>query len=795
MKTLFTIVISLVCFSLTIKAQQQKPSSQTQTIRGVVFDKQSQTQLPGANITLVGSNPLKGSVSDGEGRFKITEVQPGRFDLKISYLGYKEIVMPNVVVTSGKEVVLEIGMEENINSLQEVVVSGNKKNETNNEMVSVSGRSFSMEEVNRYAGGRSDPSRLAANFAGVSSPDDSRNDIVIRGNSPTGVLWRIEGLNVPNPNHFSTIGTTGGPVSAINTNVIKNSDFFTSAFPSEYGNANAGVFDLGFRTGNSEKREHTFQIGALTGIEAMTEGPINKQKGSSYLIAYRYSFTGVAQKLGIPIGTAATPFYQDISFKINGGQTKFGKFTLFGLGAKSHIDFLHTKIDSSDLFANPSKDSYFTSDIGIIGLKHFIKVNERSYVNTVIGATYNGSNYLEDNVATAIKPLERNVENKTSQLHYSINSSFNSKVNSKLFIKTGIISEVINLVLNARAKDSNAVWKKYWDFNDYTLLNQAYVQAKYRFTDKLILNIGLHTQLLTLNNSTSIEPRVGFKYQLNPKHSLSLGYGMHSQMQPTDVYFYRTLNTDGTYESNNKNLDFTRSQHFVIGYDVLPVKDWRIKTEVYYQLLSNIPVTQTPSSFSMLNAGASFLPNDQDNLKNAGTGSNYGAELTIEKFFSKGYYVLMTGTLYESKYKGSDNVERNTAFNGKFVYNILGGKDFKIGKEKRNVISLGIKMTQAGGRFYTPVDLAASQAINSQVLQGDAYAFTQRNPDFFRLDIKAGFTLNSKKIKLSQSWSLDIQNVTNNKNVFAQRYNPVNNSINTAYQIGFFPNFVYKIQF
>ena len=150
-----------------------------------------------------------------------------------------------------------------------------------------------MEEVNRYAGGRSDPSRLAANFAGVSSPDDSRNDIVIRGNSPTGVLWRIEGLNVPNPNHFSTIGTTGGPFSAINTNVLKNSDFFTSAFPSEYGNANAGVFDLGFRSGNSDKREHTIQFGALTGLEAMTEGPINKSKGSSYLIAYRYSFTGI----------------------------------------------------------------------------------------------------------------------------------------------------------------------------------------------------------------------------------------------------------------------------------------------------------------------------------------------------------------------------------------------------------------------------------------------------------------------------------------------------------------------
>jgi hypothetical protein len=398
-------------------------------------------------------------------------------------------------------------------------------------------------------------------------------------------------------------------------------------------------------------------------------------------------------------------------------------------------------------------------------------------------------------VATDIKPKERNVENKTGQVHYSINSSFNSKINSRLFIKVGVISEVINLLLDARMRDSLNNWKQYWDFNDYTVLNQVYAQAKYRFSEKLTLNAGMHSQWLTLNNSTSVEPRVGLKYQINNKHSLSAGYGMHSQMQPIDVYFYRNRKADGTYELTNEKLGFTTSQHFVLGYDVLPVKDWRIKTEVYYQMLANVPVTILPGSYSMLNAGASFLPNDQANLKNGGTGRNYGAELTIEKFFSKGYYVLLTGTVYESKYKGSDGIERNTAFNNNYVYNVLGGKDFKVGKEKRNVISLGIKMTQAGGRYYTPVNLPASQAVGYQVLQGDDQAFTQRNPDFFRLDIKTGFTLNSKTRKLSQSVFFDIQNVTNHKNVFAQRYNPVTNKVNTAYQIGFFPNFIYKVQF
>ncbi len=788
-------ITTFTLFILFVYTNKIFSQNNTQTVKGTVIDKQAQIGLPGVNVVLLNTNPLKAGVTDANGKFKIADVTPGRYDIKINFIGYKEVVMPNVVVTSGKEVSLDVGMEESVSSLNEIEVTASKKNETNNELTSVSGRSFSMEEVNRYAGGRSDPARLAANFAGVSSPDDSRNDIVIRGNSPSGVLWRIEGLNIPNPNHFSTVGSTGGPVSAINTNVLKNSDFFTSAFPSEYGNANAGVFDLGFRNGNADKREHTIQLGALTGLEAMTEGPINKEKGSSYLIAYRYSFTGFAQALGLNIGTTATPFYQDLSFKFNSGTSKLGKFTLFGLGAKSKIDFSHNKIDSTDLFADPTADSYFTSDIGLIGLKHFIRVNDKSYFNTIIGATYSASDFNQDSISKLDSKPKRVLENKATRYNYSVNTSFNSKINSKLFFKIGAIGELINLDLNYRDRSGSSDWLQIWDYKDKTTLLQGYAHAKYNFTDKLNLNVGVHSQFLTLNNSWSVEPRLGLKYQLNQKNTISAGYGLHSQMQAIDVYFYRQIQADGSYNQSNKNLDFTRSQHFVLGYDLLPAKSWRIKTEVYYQYLFNVPVNNYASSYSILNSGASFNPFDQSNLVNKGTGDNYGLELTIEKFYSKGYYGLITGTLYESKYKGSNGKEYNTAFNGNYVYNILVGKEFKLGKAKRNSFTIDLKMTQAGGRHYTPIDVEASKLAKQEVLKGDDFAYTARNPDFFRLDFKSGFTFNSKKSKLSQSIYFDIQNVTNNKNVFAQRYNPITNNVNTSYQIGLFPNFVYKIQF
>jgi hypothetical protein len=783
----------LLFSTLLLLTQSLFAQVKTQTIKGTVTDKQSLQTIPGVLVQIPESDPAKMTRTDVNGNFKLEGITPGRYSLKFNYSGYKEVFISNVIVSAGKETVIDIPLEESITELNAVTVNAKKKT-MNNELTSVSGRSFSMEEVNRYAGGRSDPARLASNFAGVSSPDDSRNDLVIRGNSPIGVLWRIEGLNISNPNHFATIGTTGGPVSAINTNLLRNSDFMTSAFPAEYGNANAGVFDLGLRNGNSDKREHTFQFGALTGLEFMTEGPIKKDNGSSYVVAYRYGFTGVAQKLGIPIGTAATPYYQDLTFKINTGTSKIGKFTFFGIGALSSIDFLHTKIDSSDLFADASKDTYFTSQIGLFGVKHVIRLNDKSYFNTVIGMNYGASNYLEDTLSLSSIP-DRAIENKTQRANTTVNTSFNSKINARLFFKTGIIAELLNVSLNMRSRSNSPTWIEYWDSKKNAGLIQAYVHTKYSFNDDLTLNVGLHSQFLTLNNSYAVEPRIGLKYQLMKNSTLSFGYGMHSQMQALDAYFIQSFDNTGQAQQLNKNLDFTRSQQLVVGYEFLPSKEWRIKTELYYQYLSSVPVQRFASSYSMLNAGASFFPNDVSDLVNEGTGENYGVELTVERYFSKGFYGLLTGSLYEAKYTASDNIERNTAFNGQYVYNLLVGKEIKVGKDKRNAIMIDLKFTHAGGRFYTPVDLVQSQVANEQVLKGDDYAFIEKYADFIRLDFKAGFTLNAKKMKISQSWSLDINNVTNRKNIFAERYNPLTNTINTAYQIGFFPNFVYRIQF
>lgn len=769
----------------------------TQQIRGSVTDKVTKTGLIGASVFIIGTNPPKGASTDLEGAYKIDGVEPGRYDIKALYLGYKEVIIPNVLVTSGKQVVLDIEMEENYNSLSEVQVTATKNHEANNEMSTISSRVFSMEEVNRYSGGMGDPARLASNFAGVVTPNDQRNDLVIRGNSPTGVLWRIDGLNVPNLNHFSTLGTTGGPISALNTNVLKNSDFITSAFAPEYGNATAGVFDVSFRKGNSEKREHTFQFGAFTGLELMTEGPINKEKGSSYMLAYRYSFTGLAQQAGFSIGTAANPQYQDIAFKINGSKTKIGTFSLFGLGGTSKIEFLHTKIDSTDVFADPSSDSYSKSNIGLLGISHLIPVNSKSFIKTVIGGNYSENAYDQDTLHPITKDNPaRVIELASKEMRYTLNASYNAKINSKFNVKVGVIGELLDLDLKFNSRLYSPTWKKIWDFHGNTVLMQYYAQAKYALSQKLSATGGFHMQHLYFNNSKAYEPRLAFKYQINTKNALTLGYGWHEQMQALTVYFYESKNLDGTYNNDNRKLGFSRAQHVVAGYDFLPANDWRIKTELYAQLLSNIPVTDTTkTSFSTLNEGASFVPTQQGRLVNKGTGTNYGVELTIEKFFTKGYYGLLTASVYESKYEGSDKVERNTAFNGRYTFNFLAGKEIKVGKTKQHAFTIDTKFTSAGGRYYTPVDLTASQLAQKEILQGDNQSFTKQYPNYYRWDLKFGFRYNSSKRKISHSIFFDLQNLTNQQNVFAMRYNKLSNQINTTYQNGFLPNFVYKVQF
>jgi len=779
-----TIYLLLLCFTCNLPIL-----SAQQTIRGTVIDQQTLAPLAGAQIMLLDADPPKGTYSDENGRFRLEGIPPGRHGLVVTYYGYAPSIRKNLIVNAAQELVLEIGLEENVQTMEAVEITDQSdKSGSLNELTTVSSRVFSVEEAQRYAGSRNDPARIAQNFAGVSGVSDSRNDIIIRGNSPLGVLWRLEGIDIPNPNHFGALGTTGGPVSMLNNNNLSDADFLTSAFPAEYGNATAGVFDLGLRNGNNETHEFMGQIG-FNGFEVGVEGPLSKKNRASYIANYRYSTLGVFKALGISFGTgAAVPQYQDLTFKLNFPTEKAGRFELFGLGGVSAIAFLDSE-GADDLYSDGGEDLYNRGRVGVTGLAHTYLFSNKTYGKLTVAVSGIESGNEIDSLSTVDGTPHRVFADQFQNLTYTAHYQLNTKFNPKNQLRSGLIFAWYDLDLLDSTRVGINRFRVLRDFEGATGLAQAYTQWKHRFSDRLSLNTGLHYQYLLLNGSQALEPRLGLSYQLSAKQRISLGLGLHNQMQPIQMYYFETPLPDGSVARTNEELGFTRSAQAVLGYDHQLGDNLRLKVEAYYQDISGAAVTQQASAFSLLNAGADFAFPSVDSLVNEGAGRNIGLEFTLEKFFSKGFYYLLTTSLFDATYTGSDGIRRNTVFNGNYVLNLLGGKEFQLG---RNLLSIDMRGTYAGNRRFTPIDLAASQAAGETV-RNEAAIFEQQYAPYFRIDLKATFRLNTGKV--AQEWSVDMQNLTNNPNVFNQTYNPITEQIETNNQIGLFPVVQYRVLF
>lgn len=770
-------------------------------IRGQVLDKDSRYPIIGATVSVPGSNPVIGTATDENGYFKLN-VPIGRVSLRVSYIGYKDGGVNDVLALSGKETQLTIELEEKVSELNEVVITEKKNGEARNEFAIISARSFDVEQTGRFSGNRNDPSRMASNFAGVSGANDARNDIIIRGNSPMGMLWRLEGIDIPSPNHFAAFGSTGGPVSMLNNNTLSRGDFMTSAFPAEYGNALSGVFDLGLRNGNKDKYEFMAQIG-FNGIEAGAEGPFAKKKSqASWLVNYRYSTLAFFKLLKANFGTGtAVPQYQDLTFKVDVPTKKAGVFRFWGLGGLSSIELLGSRVDLSkpqnNLYGNENIDLYNKVQTGMAGFSHTYFFNSKTYYKLMLAATH--QTQLAD--IDSINPDNRSEIIRTNKVRlrqnkYTAHLMSNTKIDSRNTVTEGVMVNIYDL----RFADSVLYFNQFIPVkagSGISALVEAYVMWKHKFTEKLSLNAGMHAQYFSLSKSFTPEPRLGFKYQFRENQSVSIGYGLHNQIQPLPTYYNYEVTAGGSTTLTNKKMDFTRSQHLVLGYDLSFLKDFRIKAEAYVQYIDRVPVEKKSSSFSMLNAGADFATPNNINLLNNGKGFNYGLELTMEKFFSKGYYFLVTASVFQSKYTGSDNVWRNTAFNGLYVVNALGGYEYRFGGKKdkvnkRHTVAIDTKLTGAGGRYYTPIDLAASDAANAEV-RIDSKAYTEKYPDYFRWDLKISYRISMKRV--TQEFSTDFQNVANIKNIFRKVYNPRTNSLNNEYQQGLFILPQYRLLF
>ncbi len=787
MKLLLTILFATVCY--VVEAQYR------QTIRGTVVDEVTKIALPAATITVESGDELLGAISDEDGDFEVKNIEVGLCNVKVTFMGYEPYFLRNVELNSGKEKVLIIELTEQVIDVDEFVVRAYNNGETINKMAALSAKSFSVKQTEKYAGSWGDPSRMVSNFAGVIVANDSRNDIIIRGNSPQGLLWRLEGISIPNPNHFGALGSTGGPVSILNNNLLSNSDFFTGAFPAEYGNALSGVFDLKMRNGNNQKHEFVGQIG-FNGFEVGAEGPLSKNHKASYMANYRYSVLSLMDKIGFYASGSGVPEYQDVTVRLNLPTKKFGTFSVIGIAGDSNIEF---EPDGEDGTFNVVDDTRTRngSKMGVLGVTHRFFINNKSSIYSTVSGTYQCVTTRIDSVLSNDREKIYYGE-KNAETRLGITSKYTRKINSKHTVDFGIELQSfgINYLDSVDGESlSPPVYGTYVRGLDTKKNNmnlfEAYTEWQYRFNASWTFYAGLHGQYYFYNSTGNIEPRLSITYVLPNFANLSFAYGKHAQIQPNYIYLFKTYDrSTGQYSETNNDLEMTKARHFVLGYNQFVTDNIKLSLESYFQQLYDIPVTEEESVFSMVNAGSSFHQAREDSLVNDGLARNYGLELTLEKYLSNHYYFLLTTSLFDSKYRASDMKWRNTEFNTQYVVNALVGYELPL--REKYALDINLRMISSGGKRDLYIDLEKSIEAG-ETEYDDSKAYSRSGNPYFRLDARIALKMNAKRF--TQEWALDITNLTNHKNLYATSYDAKEEKIEKIYQQGFYPMFLYRINF
>ncbi|MEO1448664.1 MAG: TonB-dependent receptor, partial [Bacteroidota bacterium] len=698
-------------------------------------------------------------------------------------------------VESGKQTVLPVSMTESTQELEEVVITAGNGQQPTNEMALVSVQSFSIEQTSRYAASVADPARMALAYAGVSGGgDDLSNEIVIRGNSPRGLLWRLEGVEIPNPNHFGAMGNSGGGISMLSATTLTQSDFYTGAFPAEFGNALSGVFDLQMRAGNYEKRETSLKIGLL-GLEASTEGPFKKGSRASYLINYRYSTLAALSAINLnPVGDIL-PKYQDVSFKVRIPTEKYGTFSLFGLGG-INAAINDAERDSSiwDGFWDGA-DIRETQQMGFVGLSHRMLVGQQSYFKTVLLAS---SDRYQDrySVLDPGRDYAADLFEKTDFINNTLRLStlFNHKFSARHSFRAGVIGSYLNYSMEFNQREDRDItkpWINYVDGKGNTQFLQSYAQWKYRPTDQVTVLSGVHYNHMLLNNKGSLEPRISMQWQAAPRHRFSLATGIHSKMEHIGLYLIEEKVQDAPSIFSNENLGLSKAVHAVAGYQTQLAPGLNLKIETYYQHLYDIPeAIDSTNTFSLINAASIW--DFRDSLQNSGTGRNMGVDLTLEKAFSNNYYFLLTGSLFDSKFTAPTDSVFNSIYNGRFNVTALGGKEFVMGKKRNKRLGINGKVIVAGGNRQTPIDLEASRQAGYTV-RDLTRRFEDQLPTYGRFDLGISYQISLPKS--SHKIQFDVQNVTNRQNVAREFFNSSTGEINSSTQTGFFPFLSYQILF
>lgn len=797
---LLSLTIYAICsiFSLSITAQ-----TLTQKVSGQIIDAVSKQPVVGATITILNTDPLLGAVTDIDGRFIIKNVPVGRQDIQVAFIGYEPVLQKGVLITSARAYKVDVGLKESTESLDVITVSGSRDKRALNPIAKVSARSFSLEESTRFAGGLSDPSRVAYSFAGVTFGAAQDNGVVVRGNSPTNVLWRIEGVEVPGASHFGGGNLAGaGLITIFSSNVLGTSDFLTGAFPAEYGNATSGVFDVNFRNGASDQTKYTVQLGVLA-ADLAVEGPLSKGSKSTYLVNYRHGFIGYYGRM---VG-GVSPDYQDLSFKLNMPTAKAGNFSVWGVGGLSSIFTPYRKYrikdnDGTQEIKQRETESHFQQndikfDMAATGVRHELQLGKRSSLNSSLAFTSSGYDFSSE-WFEPVAPTSNNgslspysvLKNRESK--FTFTSNLSHKFSKKISNTTGFIADYLMYETTARKVDrALEPLKEFVNTSGNTYYLQAYTQSDFQLTPSLSFQAGVNVNYFGINQTANVEPRAGLNLEVSSTVTLGLGFGRHSRREELKVYFFDYENANGT-TSNNENLKQLKADHYIASVNWQVTPNIRLNVEGYYQRLFDVPVA-VDSSYSLINYTQLWDLDKQ--LTNTGTGENYGIDVTLEHSFHNSYYYLLTASVYNSTYIGGDGIERSTLFNRGYLATLTAGKEFTIRSKKKKrlkLLGLNINATYMGGQRATPVLRPQSIQAKRAVLDYNRLYSDKNSPELW---LNYGITYKINKKKSTVTWGLDIQNGIFTEQRQGYEYNFVTNDVQERKTFFFLPNLYYKVEF
>jgi hypothetical protein len=787
-----------------------------QTVRGTIIDIDNKLPLIGATVIIPGTNPLIGTATDVNGVFRLENIPVGRIAVKISYLGYETKTISDIVVNSGKEVVLDLTMHESVTTMDEVIIKAyRKKGEAINDMSQLSTHSVTLEETKRFTGGMDDPARVVSSFAGVVSTPDGSSDIIVRGNSPKYMQWRLDGAEISSPYHMDDQNSSFGALTALNNNLLATSDFYTGAFSSEYGDVISCVYDVKLRPGNNEKFEATGGIG-LMGTELTVEGPFKKGYAGSYLFNYRYSTITLINKLGI-VDVPGVVDYQDATFKIVLPTKRAGTFSFYGLGGLSGFSMenmgptgLSTPGRPTESALN-SKDFFKKSHLANLGINHTMSLNGNSFIKTTLNYSGTGANddiFETDTIRTNLFENDFTIDSVSPRMHVVqskiVNSAirgaitYSNKINAKNKIQIGTKYTLYSFnYLQNIYNNEEASLRNINDFKVRLGTINSFISWKHSINELIDIVAGIHNMnVLTIRKST-LEPRLSINWKINNTSSVHAGYGMHSTTEKIQNYYTKISQADGSFVQPNRKLGLLKAHHFVLGYEKRFTENLIGKVEVYYQYLYNLPVENNDTSYyATVNEGIDYRYVE---LVNKGSGKNYGLEISIERFFDKNFYFLVNSSLFDSKYRSLEGVWRNTRYNNNYIVNILCGKEFKnLGRKQNQVLALNTKIFFEGGERYIPL-LRDNQGNVAVETQSDRYfdyskAYNNKFDNIFRLNLSLSYKFN--KPGATHEIFLDLMNLTNNQARLAEYYDPGKpGNVGYITAFGFFPNLMYRVYF